>query len=49
MTRPASMSRKTSPAVVLLAWALVAMPLGWGLYQSVMKSLPLFATPAAAP
>lgn len=35
---------KPSLAVVLLAWAFVAVPLGWGLYQSVVKSLPLFTT-----
>jgi hypothetical protein len=40
---------KTSLAAVLLAWAFVAVPLGWGLYQSVMKSRPLFTTAAAAP
>jgi hypothetical protein len=41
--------RKTPIAAVLLAWTLVAVPLGWGLYQSVMKSRPLFTAPAAAP
>jgi hypothetical protein len=41
--------RKTSIAVVLLAWAFVAVPLGWGLYQSVVKARPLFTVPAAAP
>jgi hypothetical protein len=27
-----------------LAWICVAVPLGWGVYQSVQKSLPLFKT-----
>ena len=35
---------------LLLAWLLVAIPLGWGVTKSVQKSLPLFrgeAKPAA--
>ncbi|HRE79530.1 MAG TPA: hypothetical protein PLN52_00715 [Opitutaceae bacterium] len=27
---------------LILAWLLVAIPLGWGLTKSVQKSLPLF-------
>jgi hypothetical protein len=38
--------QKTSLAAVLLAWAFVAIPLGWGLYQGVVKSRPLFAAVA---
>ena len=38
--------RPTSLAAVLLVWTLVALPLGWGLYQSVVKSKPLFTTTA---
>ena len=39
---------------LLIAWIWVAVPLGWGVYQSVNKSLPLFGgvskpAPAAAP
>lgn len=26
---------------ILSTWALVLIPLGWGVYQSVVKSLPL--------
>lgn len=26
---------------ILLAWLWVVLPLGWGVYQSVLKSLPL--------
>ena len=39
---------ETSPAPaparlrVVLSWLLVLIPLGWGVYQSVAKSLPLF-------
>ena len=25
-----------------IAWMLIAVPLGWGVYQSVQKSMPLF-------
>jgi hypothetical protein len=32
----------TSPLAVAIAWLVVALPLGWGVYQSVVKSLPLF-------
>jgi hypothetical protein len=45
MTAPA----KTSLAAVLCAWLVVALPLCWGLYQSVKKSLPLFTAPVTAP
>lgn len=34
---------------LVLAWTVVAVPLGWGVYQSVQKSLPLFVEPAPAP
>lgn len=34
--------KKTPLALVLLAWTVVLVPLGWGVYQSVVKSLPLF-------
>ncbi len=27
---------------ILLPWLVIAFPLGWGVYQSVLKSLPLF-------
>jgi MFS family permease len=32
----------TSPAVVLLAWVLVAVPLGWGVYQTLLNAMKLF-------
>ena len=41
-------SLKTSPLLVAAAWVIVALPLGWGLYQSIMKSKPLFNGPAPA-
>lgn len=41
-------SKPTSPLAIALAWLVVALPLGWGVYQSVVKSLPLFRTETAA-
>jgi hypothetical protein len=39
--------KKTSPWVIAFAWIVVTIPLGWGVYESVIKSLPLFqAAPA---
>lgn len=35
---------RTSPLAIALAWVIVALPLGWGVYQSVVKALPLFQT-----
>lgn len=32
---------------IVLAWSIVLAPLGWGVYQSVVKSLPLFQTTEA--
>jgi hypothetical protein len=31
-----------------IAWMLIAVPLGWGVYQSVQKSMPLFQEQSAA-
>jgi hypothetical protein len=44
--------KKTSPLSVFLAFLVVALPLGWGLYRSVKNSMPLFTAgkaPASAP
>ncbi len=39
------MIRSRSSALKLaLAWAIVGLPLAWGVYQTVLKSLPLFAS-----
>ena len=40
--------KKTSPLSIVLAFLVVGVPLGWGLYRSIKNSLPLF-TAAAAP
>jgi len=34
--------KKSSPAVVLLAWLLVGIPLGWGVYNTFLGSMKLF-------
>jgi hypothetical protein len=48
--------KKTSPLSVFLAFLVVALPLGWGLYRSIRNSMPLFTAgkapvqaPAVAP
>ncbi len=42
-------SSKKSMSLLRLAvaWTIVTIPLGWGVFQSVMKSLPLFQANAA--
>ncbi len=37
---------KTKPIRLILAWLVVAIPLGWGVVQTLAKSLPLFRTSA---
>ena len=34
--------KSTSPLMIAFAWLVVLIPLGWGVIQSVIKSLPLF-------
>jgi hypothetical protein len=42
--------KKSSATAILFAWLLVSVPLGWGVYNTLMNSLKLFqAAPAAAP
>jgi hypothetical protein len=40
--------RRTSPLLLAAAWTAVAIPLTWGVYQTAIKSLPLFRSSAAA-
>ena len=40
--------KKASPLALALAWVVVTIPLGWGVFQSVVKSLPHFHVSAAA-
>jgi hypothetical protein len=42
-------SKKTSSTlVIVVSWIIVLIPLGWGVVQSIVKSLPLFQKPAAS-
>ena len=45
MSRP---EEKTSPLWLAVAWVVVTLPLAWGVYQTVVKSKPLFDRSAAA-
>lgn len=33
--------KPTSRVTIAIAWIIVLIPLGWGVYESVVKSLPL--------
>jgi hypothetical protein len=42
--------KKSSAGAVLFAWLLVGVPLGWGVYNTLLNSMKLFqGAPAAAP
>ena len=34
--------KKTNLYVILLAWTIALIPLGWGLYNTIQKAMPLF-------
>lgn len=38
----AETARQTSPLFVALAWALVSIPLLWGVYETLRKTVALF-------
>lgn len=41
--------RKSSPLLVVVAWAVVSIPLAWGVYNTALNAAKLFtAGPAAA-
>jgi hypothetical protein len=43
---------KSSGVLILFAWLVVGIPLGWGVYNTVLGAMKLFqapAAPAAAP
>jgi hypothetical protein len=42
-----SRANKTSSLLIAAAWIVVMIPLGWGVYQSLVKSLPLFRQSSA--
>jgi hypothetical protein len=39
---------KSSPVMIALAWLLVGLPLGWGVYNTLLGAMKLFANPPAA-
>jgi hypothetical protein len=41
-------TKKSPAAVILFAWVLVSVPLGWGVYNTVLNSMKLFQAPPAA-
>ncbi len=41
-------SRKTSPVLVAVAWAVVSVPLVWGIYNTALNAAKLFTSPPAA-
>jgi len=41
--------KKSSPALILVAWLVVSVPAAWGVYNTGKNALKLFAPPAAAP
>jgi hypothetical protein len=41
------LQKPTPPWAIALAWILVMIPMGWGVYESVVKSLPLLHVSAA--
>ena len=41
--------KKSSAGLILLAWLVVGIPLGWGVYNTLLNSMNLFqAAPAGA-
>ena len=34
--------KKSSPAFIALAWIIVGVPLGWGVYKSALNAVKLF-------
>jgi hypothetical protein len=47
-------TKSSSPALIALAWIIVGVPLGWGVYKSALNAVKLFqpqpaATAPAAP
>lgn len=35
-------TKKTSAGMILAAWLIVCLPLGWGVYNTVLNSMKLF-------
>jgi hypothetical protein len=41
-------TKKSSAGMILAAWLLVSVPLGWGVYNTLLNSMKLFQAPAPA-
>lgn len=41
-------TKGSSPAVIAIAWIIVGVPLGWGVYKSAMNAAKLFQPQTAA-
>ena len=41
-------TRKSSPAMIAIAWIIVGVPLGWGVYKSALNAVKLFQPQPAA-
>jgi hypothetical protein len=39
--------KKSPAAAILFAWLLVGIPLGWGVYNTLLSSMKLFQSPQA--
>jgi len=40
-------NKKSSGLTILVAWVIVGLPAGWGVYNTVMNSMKLFQKPPA--
>ena len=45
---PAQTARRSSPALIALAWIVVLIPAGWGLSYTVQNALKIFTRPDSA-
>jgi hypothetical protein len=41
-------AKKSSAGAILFAWLLVGVPLGWGVYNTLLNSMTLFQRPPAS-
>jgi hypothetical protein len=41
--------KKSSPALVAMAWAVVSIPLAWGIYNTALNAAKLFTASPNAP
>ena len=41
-------TKNSSPAMIAIAWIIVGVPLGWGVYKSALNAVKLFQPQPAA-